>query len=120
MCGKRLEALPLQTKATMQMSFPEMWKKRKNLQTSFWNAWRHDYLMKQSIRTKWQFPNEQQLLNKVVIMVDQGMSPNDWKLARITNVVYSNDNKIRSVEIKTDSGSTLIRPLQRLCLLENV
>jgi hypothetical protein len=118
--GRRMECLPTQTKASSAMTFNELWKKRKAVLFSFWNSWRNQYLLSQSIRKKWVTPNEQDLMNKVVLLNDKNLAKNEWKLARIIRCFPSKtDGLIRSVELQTPTG-TLIRPLQKLSILENV
>ena len=115
-----MECLPTQTKASSAMTFNELWKKRKAVLFSFWNSWRNQYLLSQSIRKKWVTPNEQDLMNKVVLLNDKNLAKNEWKLARIIKCFPSKtDGLIRSVELQTPTG-TLIRPLQKLSILENV
>ena len=118
--GRRMECLPTQTKASTTMTFNELWKKRKMVLFSFWNSWRNQYLLSQSIRKKWTSPNEQDLLGKIVLINDKNLTKNEWKLARIINCFQSkNDGQIRSVELQTATG-ILVRPLQKISLLENV
>ena len=46
------------------------------------------------------------------------MLMSQWPLGRVTRVHRAKDGHVRSVEIKTKAGS-LIRPITKLCFLEN-
>ena len=75
--------------------------------------------MKQDVRTKWKNPTDHDLLGKIVLVNDDNMAKNEWKIARIIETIPSKDGLIRTAIIKT-STSTLRRPLQKLSLLEGV
>ncbi len=110
--GRRIDGLPIQTKAGSNLSFPEMWKKRKNLLLAFWKQWRHDYLLKQGVRQKWNKPMETNLLGRIVIINDDNLMKNEWKMGRIIECYRGrNDNHIRSVDLKTTTG-VIRRPVQ--------
>ncbi len=116
--GRKMDGLPMQTKMNAGMSFPEMWKKRKNLNLAFWKQWKNDYLLKQSVRQKWNEPYEKDLLGQIVIINDDNLMKNEWKMGRIIACYKGrNDNRVRSVDVKLASG-IIRRPLQRLALLE--
>ena len=75
--------------------------------------------MKQDVRTKWQNPTHQDLLGKIVLVNDDNMAKNVWKIARIIDTVTSKDGLIRTAIIKTPT-SVLRRPIQKLSLLEGI
>jgi len=115
--GRRLDDLPMQTKITENMSFAEMWKKRKNLVLAFWKKWRNDYLMTLSVRQKWNQPLETDLMGKIVLINDDNAMKNEWKLGRIIKCHKGRqDDYVRAVDLKTATG-VIRRPLQRLALL---
>ena len=49
-----------------------------------------------------------------------GLRPSQrkWHLDRIVRVIHGKDGLVRRVEVKTGSSSLLLRPIQKLCLLE--
>ena len=100
-------------------NFTKMWKLRQTLTSQFWKQWKTDYLMKQDVRTKWQNPTHQDLLGKIVLVNDDNMAKNVWKIARIIDTVTSKDGLIRTAIIKTPT-SVLRRPIQKLSLLEGI
>ena len=119
--GRRMETLPdpnLRNK-TNETNIQHLWRKRQHVLNGFWKRWRHDYLLAQNIRKKWHTPTHNDLLNKVVLIQEDNLCRNEWKMGRIIETVKSKDGLIRTVVVKT-STSTLKRPIQRIALLENV
>ena len=102
-----------------QLKYETLWKKRKNILGQFWSRWIHEYLHSQSIRQKWHTPTDLDIVNKIVILRDENLPKNSWKLGRILRTITGKDGKVRMVELKTSNG-ILIRPIQKLSLLENV
>ena len=45
-------------------------------------------------------------------------SQRKWHLGRIVMVIHGKDGLVRRVEVKTGSSSLLLRPIKKLCLLE--
>jgi len=118
--GRKLVNLPMQPKTDSEMKLIDLWKKRKTIMFAFWKSWRNTYLMGLSLRKKWTDLNTANLVGKVVLIQDPNLSSGEWRLAQITKVFPSkNDQQIRSVELRTATG-ILIRPVQRLSLLEYV
>ena len=54
-----------------------------------------------------------------VLMVDDCLPRDKWHLARVKRVFPSADGLVRKVEVRT-SSSTFMRPIQKLCMLEEV
>lgn len=117
--GRRLEQLPDPNKQINQTSFAHLWRKRQAILNQFWKRWHNDYLINQNIRRTWKNPTNEDLLGKIVLIKDDSLSRNEWKIARIIETITSKDGLIRNVVVKTHS-STLRRPVQKLALLENV
>jgi len=117
--GRRMDQLPDPNPRKNETSIGHLWRKRQHTLNAFWKRWRNDYLLCQDIRKKWHKPTDDHLLNKVVLIRDDNISRNDWKLGRIQETFKSKDGLIRTVLVKTQT-SLLRRPIQRLALLENV
>jgi hypothetical protein len=121
--GRRMEApLPdpnFRAKDAQHLDFTGMWRKRQLLLNQFWRKWRDSYLQNLSIRQKWREPQEENLMDKIVLIRDDNLSRNEWKMGKIIQVFPSRDGLIRSVQLKTATGS-LRRPIQKLAILESV
>jgi len=117
--GRRMDQLPDSNMRIDVTNFQHLWRKRQHTLNAFWKRWTHDYLLAQACRKKWYAPTEIDILNRVVIIKDDGLSRNQWKLGRVIETIKSKDGLIRTVVVKT-KDSTLRRPVQRISLLENV
>lgn len=121
MYGKRLDNLSdpnFRKQEVSKVDLKSMWRSRQLTLNSFWKKWSKTYLLNLQIRQKWKEPTEEDLLNKVVLLREDNMSRNEWKIARIQEVYRSKDGLIRSVGLKTPTGF-LRRPIHRLALLES-
>ena len=56
-------------------------------------------------------------VNDLVLVIDRGIPRGRWLLGRCTKVFPGRDDRVRTAEIKTKESS-LIRPISKLCLLE--
>jgi hypothetical protein len=117
--GRRMDPLPDPNLRKNHTNFPHLWRKRQEVLNSFWKRWRHDYLLSQDVRKKWRTPSHENLQHKIVLIRDDNLSRNEWKLGRIIETFPSKDGFIRSVLVKTPT-STLRRPIQRIALLESI
>ena len=66
---------------------------------------------------KWHRPRRNAQFEDLVLLVDQYL-PRKWHLGRIARVIRGKDGRERTVEMKTGSSSSSLRPIQKLCLLE--
>ena len=117
--GRKMTHLPDPNPRKTETNLVHLWRKRQATLNAFWKRWQKDYLLNQDLRKKWHKPANDQLLNQVVLLKEDNMSRNEWRLARIIQTFPSKDGLIRSVLVKTPT-STLRRPVQKLALLENV
>ena len=121
MYGKRLDNLTdpnFKRQEGSKVDFTSMWRSRQVTLNSFWKKWSKTYLLNLQIRQKWKEPSEENLLNKIVLLREDNMNRNEWKIAKIQEVYLSKDGLVRSVGLKTPTGF-LRRPIHRLALLES-
>ena len=97
----------------------ELLRKHRHLEkviNEFWDLWRRDYLLelRQSQRidkSKGVLPK----LNDIVIIYDDKLPRQSWKLGQTVEWYKSNDSKVRGAKIKVSKTGTLIdRPLNKL------
>ena len=55
-------------------------------------------------------------IGDVVLVKDDNVNRNQWKLGIVTNVISSNDNKIRTVEIR-QGQNCYTRPINKLVVI---
>jgi hypothetical protein len=116
--GRKLDQLPDPNKRQNVTGFAHLWRKRQAILNQFWKRWHNDYLLSQNIRKIWKNPTFQDLKDRLVLIREDNMSRNEWKIGRIVEMCPSKDGLIRNVVVKTHS-STLRRPVQKLALFEN-
>ena len=118
--GRNLESSNLTSAdAGMEKRFTtdELLSKHRHLKkviNEFWDVWRRDYLLelRQSQRIDKRFLPK---LNDIVIIYNEKLPRQLWKLGQIVELYKSNDSKIRRAKIKVGKTTTLIdRPLNRL------
>jgi hypothetical protein len=102
-----------------QLDYKSMWRKRQLLLNAFWKKWSTSYLMNLQIRQKWRIPSEENLQNRLVLIKDDNMSRNEWKKGRIIEQYKSKDGLVRSVLLKTQTG-TIRRPIHKMSLFETI
>ena len=105
------------------------WRRVQYLTNEFWNRWRKEFLQSLQIRQKWIRPKKNLQRGDVVIVSDEVLSRNQWKLGRVVEVYASEDNLVRKVKLAmADSTldnkrrrrrpvSHLVRPVHKLVFL---
>ncbi|VDP17305.1 unnamed protein product, partial [Heligmosomoides polygyrus] len=89
----------------------------------FWEIWSREYLT--SLRERHQISLKCQKggsavpkPGKVVLLVEEVLPRNSWKMGRITKLRESSDGEIREAEVKMPNGRLVRRPLNLLVPLE--
>ena len=108
------------------------WKRVQYLLDQFWSRWRAEYLQSIQKRSKWHQPKRNFQIDDIVIIKDDDMIRNEWKLGRITQIKVSKDGLVRSASIRVADPTLdkhgkrqnkvieLNRPIHKLVLiLEN-
>ena len=93
------------------------WRQTQILADHFWKRWIKEYIPALQERQKWCRPRRNAEVGDLVLLVDDCLPRGQWHLGRIVKVIPGRDGLVRTVEVKTRS-STLVRPVQKLCLLE--
>ena len=71
-------------------------------------------------REKWNREYENLREGDVVLMVDDQAPRGYWPLATVKRTVPGEDGRVRSVELRTGSGLTYHRPVNKVCFLERL
>ena len=53
-----------------------------------------------------------------MLLVDECLPRDQWRLGRVIRVVPGRDGLVRTVEVRTGTTASLVRPIQKLYLLE--
>ncbi|XP_033239458.1 uncharacterized protein [Drosophila pseudoobscura] len=92
------------------------WQHLKALNQQFCQRWKEEYLKELHKRTKWQTPTPNLQVGDMVVIKEDNLPSNEWRLGRITSVYPGADNRVRVVDILTARG-TLKRPIVKVVLL---
>ena len=105
------------------------WRRVQYLANEFWNRWKKEFVHSLQPRQKWIAVRRNLQVNNIVIVTDENLPRNRWKLARIQEAFPSDDGLVRKVKMAIatesldDSGRHtkpivyLERPVQKLILL---
>ncbi|KAL2076831.1 hypothetical protein ACEWY4_027575 [Coilia grayii] len=124
--GKRVTSLPPKQLPAVSgittLNREEMtrrWRYRQCLMTRCWSRWRKDYLLdlKSAHRCDSLQPTSLKV-GDVVLLGDDHMPRQIWKLARVHELFPGRDGKVRSCAVRTSQGTLLRRPVQLLYPLE--
>ncbi|KAJ8971060.1 hypothetical protein NQ317_002752 [Molorchus minor] len=83
------------------------------IQQHFWDRWSKDYLAENSVGTSGQKEKNNIQIDDLVLLKDNNIPPLCWKLGRISAMFPGSDNKVRVVNVKTQSGE-LQRAISKL------
>jgi hypothetical protein len=92
------------------------WRQVQYLADIFWKRWLREYLPLLQERQRWLRPKRSLQVGDIALLIEPTLPRNSWRLGKITNVYPDKNRLVRSVEVKTKTG-TLYRPVAKLCLL---
>ena len=94
------------------------WRQVQILADHFWKRWLKEYIPALQERQKWQRPRRNAEVGDLVLLVDESLPRGQWRMGRVIKAVCGRDGLVRTVEVKTGALTSLVRPVQKLCLLE--
>ena len=115
---RTVSALPPGTCVKEDMLLRKKWRQTQILADHFWRRWLKEYVPALQERQKWHRPRRSAQGGDLVLVVDQNLPRGKWHLGHIVRVILGKDGLVGTVEVKTRSSSSLLRPIQKLCLLE--
>ncbi|XP_075157657.1 uncharacterized protein LOC142230924 [Haematobia irritans] len=89
------------------------WKRLKIISQHFCQRWKSEYLRELHRRYKWKRQQENVKLHDLVIIRDDRLPENDWKLGRIVHLYPGSDDNSRVVDLRTSNG-VIRRPITKL------
>ena len=101
---------------TSDISLINRWEKLKRLHQELCVRWKEEYLKLLHKRYKWKTPRSDIQINDLVVVKDELLPPQEWRLGRVLNVYKGPDSLTRVVDIKTQNG-IIIRPIVKICVL---
>lgn len=95
------------------------WRQVQYLSDLFWRRWTKEYLPILQQRQKWLLPTRNLQIGDIILIADENSPRSLWPLGRVLQTFPGDDGLVRSAQVKTQS-SILVRPTDKLCLLEAV
>jgi len=92
------------------------WQHLKSLHQQFRTRWKDEYLKELHKRNKWKVPTENLRVGDLVVIKDENLTSNEWRLGRIDSVFPGAHGKVRVVDICMALG-IVNRPVTKVVLL---
>ena len=108
------------------------WRRVQYLSEQFWNRWRKEYLANITLRQRWHTPRRNVQVGDIVIVKEEEVPRNEWKLAKVLEVHKDDDGLVRKTTIqigerrlgkggeRLSKPSIVQRPIQKLVVLVEV
>ena len=108
------------------------WRRVQHLANEFWDRWRKEFLQALQLRKKWVKPKRNLQVGDIIMVKDENIPRNEWKLARVEEVFPSEDGLVRKVKLAMATSSLdnegrrvsdvqhLERPIHKLVLIQEV
>lgn len=105
------------------------WRRVQYLVNQFWLRWRREFLHSLQERQKWVHPRRNMQIGDIVLLREDNVPRNSWRMARIEDVYTDEDGLVRKVKLVVGDSSlnvkgervraktVLERPIQKLVLL---
>ena len=84
----------------------KMWHKIVEIRNEFWDRWSKEYMAELQGKGKWRTDQDNIKIGALVIMKEDDIAPLKWKMGRVTQVFYDDNEKVRVVELKTAKADT--------------
>jgi len=81
------------------------WRKVQHLANEFWSRWKREYLLNLQQRQKWHKTHRNAKVNDVVIVRDDAVPRNEWKLAKVTQVYPDDDGCVRKLQLMISNSA---------------
>ncbi|XP_075150778.1 uncharacterized protein LOC142224886 [Haematobia irritans] len=94
------------------LSIQNRWQRLKAMYQHFCNRWKNEYLKELQKRHKWKKPEANLKEHMLVVIRDETLPPNCWRLGRITRVYPGSDGRVRVADIYTQKG-LITRPVTK-------
>ena len=119
--GRNLQACPTKdTRVSEQTSraLTKRFQYHQKLVNGFWKQWHAEYLKSLTPLKKWYKFGHEIRKGELVLVSEDRVAQSQWSRPRVEDTHTGRDGLVRSVTLRTSSGSLTRRPVQRLHLFE--
>jgi hypothetical protein len=114
--SRPLLALPEPSVAEIPTNRLSHWQRIQQLREHFWKRWSREYVTELQVRGKWTKPKVNVRPGMIVVIKEDALPPQCWKLGRVVNLHPGADGLVRVVDVQTKTG-TFRRPIHKLAPL---
>lgn len=87
------------------------WRTVQHLANEFWSRWRKEYLQTLQQRQRWTKPRRNLRVGDIVLLAEENLPRNKWRLARINDVYPDKDGLVRKAQlVVADHNATKTYP----------
>lgn len=116
MIDRPLTAIPEPSYNDIPSNRLSRWQHIQQLREHFWKRWSREYLTEMQVRGKWASKKANVQIGTIVLIKEDNIPPQFWRIGRIVKLHPGLDKLVRVVDVKTKSG-TYTRPVHRLAPL---
>lgn len=117
--GRSGQAIPEPSYDQEKIGRLSRWQHVQYMRDHFWKRWSADYLHTLQTRQKWKDGVLDIKVGALVLLREENVPPQQWKLGRITATHPGEDKVVRVVTVRTAS-SEYKRAVTRICLFPDV
>ena len=114
--GRSLLAVPEPSVVDINQNRLSRWQFIQQLYQHFWKRWSSEYLSTLQQRPNWLKQRTSIEVNDLVIIKENQMPSQKWRMGRVIKVYPGDDKVVRVVALKTSDGE-IKRPISKLCIL---
>ena len=92
------------------------WKQIQYMVDIFWKRWSKEYVAQLQERQKWALPKPNVKVGDIVLVANDAVPRNQWKMGRVTATIPDQEGYVRQIKLQTKT-SELVRPVHKLVLL---
>ncbi|XP_065370999.1 uncharacterized protein LOC135963153 [Calliphora vicina] len=98
------------------ISILNRWQRVKALNQRLCARWKDEYLKDLQKRNKWKYVRKDMQIGDMVVIREDNLPTNEWRLGRVDKLNIGKDGHVRVVELRTARGS-IVRPVVKLVVL---
>lgn len=114
--GESMTSLPDTDVTDIQLNRLDRWHLVQRVTQDFWKRWAAEYITNLQGRTKWKKRQDNIQIGDLVMLRDENLPPLRWKLGRVLELHFGDDDLVRVVTVRTASGN-FKRAITKLCKL---